>query len=136
MSHWVWRNEEFSNVGGLVWWNFTVLQHVSIGAAIKIENRENLGQCPNRGGGGKKNKKSQFQFGNFENQRGGSQFCKNDWFKNGSQTSKINSSCWYFLVKICIFSCLPSEIYFNFFPFRMKLAFSDANMIELLRWLN
>ena len=33
---------------------------------IKIENRENLGQCPNRGGGGQKQTEmSQFQVGNF-----------------------------------------------------------------------
>ena len=37
--------------------------------AIKIENRENLGQCPNRRGGG--SEMSQFQFGNFENRGGG-----------------------------------------------------------------
>ena len=33
---------------------------VSLRGAIKIENRENLGQCPNP-------EMSQFQFGNFEN---------------------------------------------------------------------
>ena len=41
--------------------------------AIKIENRENLGQCPHRGVGSKKTEMSQFQFGNFEN-RGGDLF--------------------------------------------------------------
>ena len=40
--------------------------------AIKIENRENLGQCPNRGG--KRTEMSQFHFGNFENRGGGSIF--------------------------------------------------------------
>ena len=49
----------------------------TIRGGVKIENRENLGQCPNRGGGGKKKEMSQFQFGNFENRRGGSLFFKN-----------------------------------------------------------
>ena len=44
---------------------------------IKIENRENLGQCLNGRGGGKKTEMSQFQFGNFENRGGGSLFFKN-----------------------------------------------------------
>ena len=40
--------------------------------SIKIENRENLGQCPNRGWvGNKKTEMSQFQFENFENRGGG-----------------------------------------------------------------
>ena len=43
---------------------------------VKIEKRENLGQCPNRGGAGqKKTEMSQFQFGNFEN-RGGLYFSR------------------------------------------------------------
>ena len=44
---------------------------------VKIENRENWGQGPNGGGGGVKNPEmSQFQFGNFENRRGGLYFSK------------------------------------------------------------
>ena len=51
--------------------------HLTIRGAIKIGNRENLGQCPNRVGRGKKNPEmSQFQFGNFES-RGGYLFFKN-----------------------------------------------------------
>ena len=51
---------------------------MKVRGAIKIENRENLGQCPNRGGRGKKKPEmSQFQFGNFENRGGGSLFFKN-----------------------------------------------------------
>ena len=42
---------------------------------IKIENRKNLGNCPNRGV--KKTEMSQFQSGNFENREGGSLFFKN-----------------------------------------------------------
>ena len=38
---------------------------------VKIEKRENLGQCPNMGVGVKKTEMSQFQFGNFENRGGG-----------------------------------------------------------------
>ena len=45
---------------------------------VKIENRENLGQCPNREGGGlKKKEMAQFQFGNFENRGGWSLFFRN-----------------------------------------------------------
>ena len=52
--------------------------YIYIRGGIKIENWENLGQCPNRGWvGNKKTKMSQFQFGNFENRGGGSLFFKN-----------------------------------------------------------
>ena len=45
--------------------------HDALRGGVKIENRENFGQCPNRGGRGvKKTEMSQFQFGNFENRRG------------------------------------------------------------------
>ena len=48
---------------------------------IKIENQENLGQCPNRGGGeGKKTEMSQFLFGNFENRGRGLYFSKMSQF--------------------------------------------------------
>ena len=40
-------------------------QTILVRGGIKIENRENLGQCPNRGGGVKNPEMSQFQFGNF-----------------------------------------------------------------------
>ena len=53
----------------------SAISQIVLRGGIKIENRENLGQCPN-GGVGKKTKMSQFQFGNFEN-RGGSLFFKN-----------------------------------------------------------
>ena len=45
----------------------------SIRGGVKIENRENLGQCPNNRRGERKQnpEMSQFQFGNFENRRGG-----------------------------------------------------------------
>ena len=44
---------------------------------IKIENRENLGQCPNWGEGDeKKTEMSQFQFGNFKNSGGSLYFSK------------------------------------------------------------
>ena len=47
-------------------------QRSPLRGGVKIENRENLGQCPNRGGRGKeKTEMSQFQFGNFENRMGG-----------------------------------------------------------------
>ena len=54
---------------------------LNIRGAIKIENRENLGQCPNRGGGRKKTEMSQFQFGNFENRGGGLYFSKMSQFQ-------------------------------------------------------
>ena len=41
-----------------------------IWGGVKIENRENLGQCSNRGRSGG-TEVSQFQFGNFENRVGG-----------------------------------------------------------------
>ena len=53
------------------------LNKTLIRGGVKIENRENLGQCSNRGGGRKKTEMSQFQFGNFENRGGGSLFFKN-----------------------------------------------------------
>ena len=52
--------------------------------AIKIENQENLGQCPNRGGGKKNPEMSQFQFGNFENRGGVLYFSKVSQFQFGN----------------------------------------------------
>ena len=54
---------------------------VLLRGGIKIENRENLGQCPNRRWvGNKKTEMSQFQFGNFENRGGGVYFSKMSQF--------------------------------------------------------
>ena len=47
-----------------------------IRGGVKIENQENLGQCPNREGVKKRTEMSQFQFGNFENRGGGLYFSK------------------------------------------------------------
>ena len=45
---------------------------------VKIQKRDNLGQCPDMGGWGvKKTEMSQFQFENFENRGWGSIFFKN-----------------------------------------------------------
>ena len=48
---------------------------------IKIDNRENLGQCPNRGA--KKTEMSQFQFGKFENRAGVLYFSKMSEIQKG-----------------------------------------------------
>ena len=54
--------------------------------AIKIENRENLGQCPNRGGEGlKKQKCPNFNLGMLKTERG-SLFFKNVLIRNSPQT--------------------------------------------------
>ena len=57
----------------------------SVRGGVKIENRENLGQCPNTGGGGvvkKQTEMCQFQFGNFENRGvGGLYFSKMSQFQ-------------------------------------------------------
>ena len=67
----------------------------------------------------------------FWKQRGGSLFFKNVWIRNSPQTPseirRINSLFWYFLMQICLFLCLPEDIYFHFDLFEWNLAFSNAN---------
>ena len=50
-----------------VYQDYSRFETIWFRGGIKIENRENLGQCPNKGGSKKKKEMSQFQFGNFEN---------------------------------------------------------------------
>ena len=49
---------------------------------VKIENRENYGQCPNRAGGGKKNQKCpNFNLGILKTEGGGLYFSKMSQFQ-------------------------------------------------------
>ena len=80
-----------------------VYKHQLIRGGIKIENRENLGQCPNRGGRGKKNPEmSQFQFGNFENRRGGLYFSRMSQFQFGNFENRRGGSLFFKNVPISI----------------------------------
>ena len=58
-------------------------------------------------------------------------FFKNVSIRNSPQTPseirRINSLFWYFLMQICLFLCLPEDIYFHFDLFEWNLAFSNAN---------
>ena len=81
---------------------------------VTKNKRENLGQCPDRGGGKKKQKCPNFNLGIFKT-GGGSLFFKNVSFRNSPQTPselrRINLLFWYFLMQTCLFLAAKQQLY-------------------------